>query len=147
MRQHRMTLGALILTATKGRLPREAHEQAADALHLPLPDVFDQCARTVAQDYLHGHLTWADADAAINELQAPLIRFWPHLLNAHSLIWRVFLAFDEGEWDHENPFGLQGEELTTALLREIEGLRRRALQMFRPSRAEEPRRVVRHAGW
>jgi hypothetical protein len=35
-------------------------------------------------------------------------------------MWDVYLAFDEGEWDHANPLDLQGEELTKALLARIE---------------------------
>jgi hypothetical protein len=77
-----MTLAALISTATAGPLPREALDQAAEALDLPLPDLFDLFARTVAHDYLQGHLTWPDADAAINELQGAVIRFHLSLLDA-----------------------------------------------------------------
>jgi hypothetical protein len=116
-----MTLAALISMATKGPLPREALDQAAEALGLPLPDLFDQFARAVAHDYLQGHLTWSDADAAINELQGAVISFYPSLLDGRDLMWEVYLAFDEGEWNHANPLDLQGEELTTALLRRIEG--------------------------
>jgi hypothetical protein len=117
-----MTLADVIATAVEGPLPREALEQAAEALGLPLPDLFDQFAHTVAHDYLQGHSTWADADAAINELQGAVISFYPSLLDGRDLMWEVYLAFDEGEWDHANPLDLQGEELTTALLRRIEGL-------------------------
>jgi hypothetical protein len=117
-----MSLADVIAAATKERLRREAVEEAAAALRLSVPDLVDQFARTVAQDYLHGRMTWADGDAAINELQTILIRFYVDLLNPDSLMWRVFLAFDEGEWDHANPLDLQGEELTTALLRRIQEL-------------------------
>jgi hypothetical protein len=53
-------------------------------------------ARRVVERYLVGDLAWADADAVMNHLFTIMTQQCAQTLPDYS--WRVYLAFDEGEY-------------------------------------------------
>jgi len=97
-------------------------ETVAHDLNLPVPDVLDLFARTVATCYLHGDYTYEVADMAMNQLFG--FAYDTTDLGLSDLAWEIFIAFDEGEYLHPGGASvLQGEALTRELLNNIRSSR------------------------
>jgi len=116
-----MTLENLIEIAGD-RIPRLAEvEAAADNLNLSVPDLCDELSRTVAIRFVQGHCSFALADAVMNNLSG-----FAHVVlgtGLPDLSWSVYLAFDDGEYLHEeDPPELQGEGRTRVRLADIRAL-------------------------
>ena len=113
-----MTLSALIQLAIHSPLLAEHVEAAAGHLHLTVEELYDLFATTVAKQYLKGNLSYGSGDAAMNGLFGyGTTGGGPELTR---LAWRVFEAFDEGEYLHAGePAEQQGEPKTRMLLARI----------------------------
>jgi hypothetical protein len=90
-------------------------ELVARRLGLPVAGLIDLFARTVAVRYLRGEYAFGFADMAVNQLFG-----FAHAesgLGLSEFAWRVYGAFDEGEYIREGePVDEQGEVRTRQLL-------------------------------
>src|SRR5262245_47321351 len=115
-----MTLEQLIESAAKNLRVEPADLQAvASNRDVPVSEVIDAFARRVAEGYVRGDYSYWYADEAMNALFGILGN---RELELTALGWKVYLAFDQGEFSragHE----LQGEELTRHLLEQIPELK------------------------
>ncbi len=117
-----MTLDALIRTASESPLQAENVQAAADSLRVTVVEIYDLFAKRVAQQYLHGELSYTIGDAAMNELFGYAYPGGGPELS--RLAWQVYEAFDEGEYLHAGePAEQQGEVKTRLLLARIPELR------------------------
>jgi hypothetical protein len=112
----RMRLNDLIETAASNRPLRSADvESVAQEMGIPVPELIDLFARTVATDYLRGGYSFGFADMAMNQL-----RSFAHTdtdIGFSEFTWEVFTAFDEGEYIRDGvSIDEQGEALTRKLL-------------------------------
>ena len=118
----RMRLNDLIETAASNRPLLAADVQSvAQEAGLPVPELIDLFARTVATGYLRGDYSFGFADMAMNQL-----RSFAHTdtdIGFSEFAWEVFTAFDEGEYIRDGvSIAEQGEALTRRLLRGIGSL-------------------------
>jgi hypothetical protein len=127
------TLAEIIEKAGDRNLLAEDFDAAARSIGVAPSDLTDMFARTVAEDYQLGRLSWAVADAAMNWL------FFDYGVHSNRegvltpLAERVFEAFDEGEYKHlGEPENRQGESRTRALLEWAITGDERHLSPFRP---------------
>jgi hypothetical protein len=116
-----MSLDALIEIASV-RMPQMAEvDAAAGVLGLSVSDLCDQLSRTVAERFVQGVYSFAVADSVMNNLFG-----FAHAVSGQglpALSWSVYLAFDDGEYEHpEDPPELQGEYRTRVLLAQIASL-------------------------
>ncbi|HKE86403.1 MAG TPA: hypothetical protein VKB50_21745 [Vicinamibacterales bacterium] len=117
-----MTLDALIQAASESPLRAKHVEAAAENLRATAGELYDLFARTVAQRYLSGELSYTSGDAAMTHLFGYATSGGGPELS--RLAWQVFEAFDEGEYVHVGePAEQQGEVKTRALLARITELR------------------------
>jgi hypothetical protein len=68
-----------------------------------VPDVLDQLARYVAEQYLGHNMSFADADAIMNAAFAVSVSevFWTkHNCTIPDIMYKIYLAFDAGEYYH-----------------------------------------------
>ena len=114
-------LNDLIETAALNRPLSADVEFVAKEIGLPVPEVIDLFARTVATGYLRGDYPFGFADMAMNQLFA-----FAHVATGFQLsefAAQVFGAFDQGEYIREGAsIEEQGEALTRRLLSGIPSL-------------------------
>jgi hypothetical protein len=91
----------------------ELDEIATDRQH-SLSELCEAVAREVAEGYLSATYSWELCDNAMNNLFASAYAFGDFGLPDYA--WRVFEAFDEGEYVHSTNPELDGERRTKALL-------------------------------
>lgn len=110
-----MTIDALIQIASQERLQAGHVEAALADLRVSSEALYDQVAASIARRYLRGELSYTTCDTAMNELfRYATSGGGPEL---SRLAWRVFEAFDQGEYDHAGePAEEQGEVKTRKLL-------------------------------
>ncbi len=127
------TLHELIEKAGNRNLLADDFDAKARSIGVAPSDLTDMFARTVAEGYQLGRLSWAAADAAMNWL------FFDYGIHSNregiltALAGRVFEAFDEGEYTHlGEPENRQGESRTRALLEWAITGDERLLTPFRP---------------
>jgi hypothetical protein len=117
-----MTLDALIQVASENPLRGQQVAAAAEQLRATVTEFYDLFARTVAQRYLNGELSYTSGDAAMTHLFGYATSGGGPELSRFA--WQVFEAFDEGEHVHVGePVEEQGEVKTRALLARIAELR------------------------
>jgi len=87
------------------------------APQLALSDLCDGVAREVAEGYLQGTYTWEHCDLAMNNLFASA--YAVGTFGLPTFAWRVFEAFDEGEYIHTDSAEPDGKPRTKALLLEF----------------------------
>ena len=80
--------------------------------------LLDDLARHVAEGYLTGTYSWEFGDQAMNHLYQAAYVSEDICLPKYAM--EVFLAFDEGEYKHEDYPEMDGEPRTRALLLAIE---------------------------
>ncbi|MBS1834648.1 MAG: hypothetical protein JST65_18160 [Acidobacteria bacterium] len=94
----------------------------ADLLQIPKADLYDRIAAYLAQGFHRSELTFEFCDGIVNHL-------FDVILSANDtlpeLFWKVYLAFDDGEYCHRDDGDLNPVEKYTkpqiaALLEEIE---------------------------
>ena len=116
-----MRVNDLIEAAASNQLLSSYVESVAREMRMTLPELMDEFARTVAAAYLAGRYSYGFADMAMNQLFA-----FAHVetkLGLSKFAWKVFAAFDEGEYVRDGvSIDEQGEALTRKLLGEIESL-------------------------
>jgi hypothetical protein len=96
-------------------------ESVAQEMGMPVPALIDLFARTVATGYLQGYYSFGFADMAMNQLFA--FALVPTGVELSEFAWRVFGAFDQGEFIRPDaPIEEQGEALTRRLLGGIASL-------------------------
>lgn len=82
---------------------------------MPVPELMDQFARTVAAAYLRGHYSFGFADMAMNQLRS--FALVDTDIGLSEFASQVFNAFDQGEFIREGvSIDQQGEALTRKLL-------------------------------
>ena len=113
-----MTLNELI-ALTANRVPTSTDvAQTAQRLAISKPALCDLIAKTVAERFLSGALSWNTGDRVMNNLYAYALHSNdPDVEDSPPFARRVFEALDEGEYEHlgEGP-EFQGEARTTLLL-------------------------------
>lgn len=113
-----MTLKDLIQTASVRPISTTDLHSTASALHLSQNALCDAFAREVAEGYLSGKYSWQLGDIAMNHLFAFAHGNDPFELP--DFAWRVYLAFDQGEYIRQGkPSDLDGEPRTKAMLTEL----------------------------
>lgn len=116
-----MTIDALIQIASQEQLQAGHVEAALAELQVSSERLYDRFAQRIAQRYLRGELSYTTCDTAMNVLFAYATSGGGPELS--RLAWRVFEAFDEGEYIHAGePVEEQGEVKTRKLLSAIAGL-------------------------
>lgn len=91
----------LIEIAKEGRLDTAELTAACAFLCTDLPDLCDSLSKEIAEGYLQGHISWDDGDVAMNSLFAWAYGADDVGLSDFSMT--VFLAFDQGEFRHDQP--------------------------------------------
>ena len=76
----------------------------------PRADLYDQIALRVARGYHENDLDFTLCDAIVNQIHAVIISSDE---SRPSLFWRVFDAFDEGEYYHDDDRDEDPEEVYT----------------------------------
>ena len=97
----------LIQAAAGGRLDAEAIQQAAQAEAVSIVDLCDLFAAAVAHRFLDGHMTYEAGDTAMNALFG--VAYQEGGPGFHQIAWKVFVAFDEGEYLRPDNAEMQGE--------------------------------------
>lgn len=116
-----MTLDDLIATAASNQplLPADV-EAVARETGVPVPQLLDRFARTVATRYLREDYSYGFADMAMNQLLG--------FANGETgpglsdFAWQVYDAFDGGEYDRDGEAEDPPEQLTRELLGRIGSL-------------------------
>jgi len=96
-----MNARRLIEIALEGRLETEELTSACAALGIGLPGFCDALSKEIAEGYLQGQISWDDGDVAMNGLFAWAYGADDVGLSDFSM--SVFLAFDQGEFRHDQP--------------------------------------------
>jgi hypothetical protein len=100
------------------RLANEDIERWSGTLNLSRSEFYDRIALFLARGFQNSQLPFAFCDAVANDLHA-VITFANEARPA--LFWKIFLAFDEGEYRHRNdePEANPVERYTRPMLAEI----------------------------
>lgn len=110
-----MNEDTLITHAAAGKLSEAELRQFAETHHMTLHGACDRIAELVGRGFLRGQYTWETGDAAMNHLYGLAYVQSDFCLSDFS--WRVYEAFDEGEYIHAgSPAEFQGEPRTRTLL-------------------------------
>jgi|SRR5579859_6754224 len=115
-----MTIEELVRFAATQPLNVAVVEQACIQEELPLQDLYTAFAQDVAKKYAEGVYSWSYGDAAMNNL----FRYAYPATNTclPKFAFKVFIAFDDGEYIHaEDPKGFDPELRTKTLLAELVG--------------------------
>jgi hypothetical protein len=81
------------------RLAESDIQRWSTYLGIPRSALYDQIAIQLAHGFHKAELDFTFCDAIVNDLYRVIIfaeEAWP------DVFWRVYLAFDEGEYDHKN---------------------------------------------
>lgn len=108
-----------LIDITTARVPlKEELEAVAQSTTLSEADVLDRVSVAIATRFAAGVLAFDDADTAMNNLVGYAAVVHTYILP--DLAWRVYLAFDDGEYEHPaDPPELQGANRTLAQLATI----------------------------
>ncbi|MGA2222690.1 MAG: hypothetical protein ABSH21_13110 [Verrucomicrobiia bacterium] len=113
-----MTIEELVRFAESQALNATVVEQACIKEKLSLQELYTAFARDVAEKYAKGVYSWSYCDAAMNRLFAYAYPVTDTGLPEFA--WKVYIAFDEGEYFHPgDPKDFDPESRTKALLAEI----------------------------
>lgn len=113
-----MTLNQLIQRVSRKPLSASELETAAADLRLSINAVFDAIAKEVGEGYLLGKYCWEVGDAVMNNVFATAYPVTQ--CGLPDFAWRVFAAFDEGEYFHAGePAEHDGEPRTKTMLAAI----------------------------
>ena len=89
------TFEELIRQATSGRINHAEVESHCVAEGIEVSDLCNRIALTVAERFHAGTLSYEDGDAVMNALFTLIVDN-----ETVEPAWSVYLAFDEGEYDH-----------------------------------------------
>jgi hypothetical protein len=120
-----MSLDNLILAAIQGKLDNAAFSQYVRYHNIPLAEVFNAFALTIARRFLANTLSFEDADAAMNSLWQCMLPQTPEPAYA------IFEAFDAGEFEHQ-PGVDPVDSITRPALRHILGYKSLFPELSRP---------------
>lgn len=92
--------------AAHQRLTKEDVARWGKVTNLARPELCDRIAIYLARGFHHSELTFRFCDSVANDILALLWSFYANE-PLPALFWKVYLAFDEGEWRH--PQGCQDD--------------------------------------
>jgi len=98
-----MNIELLINSIVEGKEQKSDYAHCASEMNVRLPQLFNLVSIRIAKSFMSGHLSYADADFAMNSV-------WPAMLDYImksniSLVepcYAIYEAFDQGEYDHKD---------------------------------------------
>ena len=105
---------SLIRRASEAHLPADLVVATASRLDISFAALCDAFARELAEGYTREEYSWEFCDAAINSLYGSA--YGDSDIGLPEFAFRVYEAFDEGEYRHFDDSGPDGPPRTRALL-------------------------------
>jgi hypothetical protein len=117
-----MDVTNLIKHASEKSLTKQVIEQVCSDNSLDTFGLYDEFAKEIVREYLDGSYSWAYCDAAMNNLFEYAYGKSESSAGLPEYAYSVFIAFDEGEYEHrDGPPELNGEARTKLLVNKLIG--------------------------